>query len=118
MSNFQWLVLALLVPAMSWDAIGWLRGVGPQRIRAFRLLTLLAAALAIYDPELVSSVAAFLGIGRGADAVLYFFVLAFLATSFFLYSRIVRQQMQITELVRHLALREARQGSSGASPLG
>jgi hypothetical protein len=70
----------------------------------------LAAAVAITRPDWVQEAAIWLGIGRGADVVLYLFVLAFLATTFLFYARQLRQQQEITQLVRHLALREARRG--------
>jgi hypothetical protein len=50
------------------------------------------------------------GIGRGADAVLYLFVFAFLVTAFYFYARQVKLQRQVTELVRHIAIHEARRG--------
>ncbi len=83
-------------------------------VRLFRAAVWLAAAAAILDPLLTQKVADLLGIGRGADAVLYLFVLAFLWVSFFLYSCHLRVQRQVTQLARHIALQEARRG--GESP--
>jgi len=51
-----------------------------------------------------------LGIGRGTDLVFYLFVLAFLGAAFFFYSRLVRMQRQITQLIRDNAIREAQRG--------
>ncbi len=66
-----------------------------------------AGAAVIADPLITVRIAGAIGIGRGTDLVFYVFALAFLGTSFFFYSRMVRMQRQITELIRHIALREA-----------
>jgi hypothetical protein len=76
-----------------------------------RCLVWLAAAVGIAFPQLLTQIALALSIGRGADLVLYLSVLAFLATSFYFYSRCVSLQRQMTQLVRHLAVREARRGA-------
>jgi hypothetical protein len=64
----------------------------------------LAACGFILFPDSLTYVARALGIGRGADILLYGLTLAFLFMSFFLYARIVQLRRQMTELVRHLAL--------------
>ena len=66
--------------------------------------------MAIADPDIPQAFAARLGITRGADLVLYLFVLAFLAVSLFL-PRYFRLQGQLTDVVRHLAIQNARYGS-------
>jgi hypothetical protein len=81
-------------------------------IRWVRALVWLCAGVAIAWPNLTQQLANAVGITRGADLVFYFFVLAFLATTFYFYSRMVRLQRQVTQLVRHLALHEAQRGSS------
>jgi hypothetical protein len=50
-----------------------------------------------------------IGIERGTDLVFYMFALAFLGTSFYFYSRLIKMQRQITELIRHIAIKEAEQ---------
>ncbi|MGL4421078.1 MAG: DUF2304 family protein [Gemmataceae bacterium] len=50
-----------------------------------------------------------MGIGRGADAILYGFVLAFLWVSFWQYSQYLRLQRDLTQVVRYVAIQEARQ---------
>lgn len=89
-------------------------------IRLFRTTVWAAAAAAILDPGLTQRVANVLGIGRGADVVLYLFVLAFLWVSFFLYSCHLRVQRQVTQLARHIAIQEATRGgeSSGTAVPG
>jgi hypothetical protein len=114
-SGFQILALAFLAANLLLDIRREFRGMGHRRLRWLRILVWLTAALAIWRPDSVTQVAHWLGIGRGADVVLYAFVLAFLATSFYWYSQHVLVQRQLTEIVRHLALKEARRGGEDGS---
>jgi len=61
-------------------------------------------------------IATAVGIQRGTDLLLYVFVLGFLALTFYVYSRYVKLQRELTEVVRHVAVREARRGGPGDSP--
>src|SRR5438477_10628428 len=83
-----------------------------HRVHWLRSLIWLAAAVAIAFPNWVQATAQAVGISRGADFVFYLFVLAFLGVTFFFYARHIRTQRQITQLVRCLAIREARPGES------
>ena len=65
------------------------------------------AAVAILQPELTVRVAKALGIGRGADLVLYCSVVAMMVGFMMMYVRLQRLQRELTVVVRHLALREA-----------
>jgi hypothetical protein len=110
MTPFQVLALTLLAGALAVEVRRcWPR---PRRRRAgwWRGALLAAAAVAIVEPSLVQWLAVLLGVGRGADAVLYLVALAFLLVSFYFYARYVRLQRQLTQVVRHLALQEARRG--------
>lgn len=73
-----------------------------------RFFLWLAAFVAICWPNMTTAIATTIGIERGADLVLYVFVLSFLATSFYFYSRSVRMERQLTQVVRHLAIEGAR----------
>lgn len=64
----------------------------------------LAATIAILRPELTIRVAGILGIGRGADLVLYFLVIAYLISIFYIYQRFQKMESKISELVRYIAL--------------
>lgn len=85
-------------------------------IRLFRTTVWALAAAAILDPLLTQRVADLLGIGRGADVVLYLFVLSFLWVSFFLYSCHLHVQRQVTQLARHIAIQEATRGGGEGKP--
>lgn len=110
MNVFQYAALTLMGCLFAWDLVAAWRGTARRGIAFLRCAVWLATALAIGFPEVVQDLATAIGIGRGADVVLYVFVLAFLLTSFSLYSRQVRLQRQVTELIRHIALAEAQRG--------
>jgi len=113
MTPFQVIALSALGVVLAVEGIRWLRCPGSHGLRLIRCLVWAAAATAIAFPDLVQAVAKMLGIARGADVVLYLSVLLFLALAFFLYARVRKQQQQITDLVRHLALHDARRGHDG-----
>jgi len=112
---FQWIACSGLALALARDL--WrLRGGALRPLPwLVRGAVLLAALGAIAQPLLVTRLANAIGIGRGADVVLYLFVLAFLGTVFFFYSQQVRLQRDLTALASHLALREPRRGGPPAS---
>jgi hypothetical protein len=110
MTLFQYLSLTFLGLLLVWEVVWYARGMvlrGPWLVRC---LVWLSAALAIAFPDLAQRAAVAVGINRGADLVLYLFALAFLGVSFYFYSRMVRLQRQLTDMVRHVALQEARRG--------
>lgn len=113
MTTFQWVTLTVLTCLTVSEAAGWLRGRRGM-LPLFRTLIWLAAAVAVAEPVVVQWLAGLLGIGRGADALLYLFVLTFIGTSFYFYSRQMRLRREITQLVRHIALTEVRRGALGA----
>jgi hypothetical protein len=116
MNLFQWLSLAFLGGLLLWDLVSFARGRvlrGPWFVRC---CVWVAAMVAIARPDLTQDVAMALGITTGANLVMYLFVLAFLATAFYFYSRYVQLQRQLTEVVRHVAINEARRGSPDAAP--
>lgn len=114
MTGFQLLSILILGGLLFRDGLGFSRIAGGPVVRAARCGVWAAAAVAIAAPWLVQDVAEMLGVGRGADVILYLFVLAFLWVSFSLYAMHLRVQRQLTTMVRHVALREATFG--GAAP--
>jgi hypothetical protein len=113
---FQWIAVPALLLVLLWELAGWLRRPNWRSQRVLRMLIWLAAALAIADPDLTQRLATAVGITRGADLVFYLFVLLFIVVSFYFYARHVRTQRVLTELVRHLAIQEARRGGSAEPP--
>jgi len=105
MSGFQiasLIVLGLLFVATTAPAI---RGGGARRTGLAWSVVWLVAAAAIAWPESTALVAHVLGIGRGADFVLYCFVVIVLVGFFATYMRLRRLETHITLLTRQLALR-------------
>ncbi len=82
---------------------------------AWFLLWIAAAAL-IAAPTSATTVAGWLGIGRGADLVLYLAILGGLAASLFFYGRYRSLEVLLTEALRREALRTARQGERSIAP--
>ncbi len=113
MTAFQIFAISILVVLTVWELRGLWRRPSALGLPMIRIAVWISAVVAIANPGLVQRVADTLGIGRGANLVSYLFSLAFLATSFYFYSRYVRLERQITELVRHIALAQARREHDG-----
>jgi len=101
---FQLVALPLAVLLFLWGAVRFFLGDRPRWIALSRPLLWLAAAVAVWRPDLTTRVAQFLGIGRGADLLLYALALAFLAALFYFYRKSRQLEGDITRLVRHIAL--------------
>jgi hypothetical protein len=79
--------------------------------------TWLAAALFVAEPTILTVVAGWLGIGRGADLVLYLAVLGGLGSALYFYSRFRRIEELVTGLIRREALKAPRHGGPDTSSL-
>jgi small membrane protein len=113
---FQWVVFPPLVLLALLDGYRVLFAKPTfRRDRFLRFVVWLVAAAAVFNPALASEVAAAVGIGRGTDLVLYLFVVAFLFAAFYFYSRSVRTERQLTQVVRHIAVMEAKRGAENAN---
>ncbi|GAB1445679.1 hypothetical protein MASR2M41_13940 [Flammeovirgaceae bacterium] len=58
-------------------------------------------------PNLTNRIAHFIGVGRGADLLLYAMVILFYATFIYLYARLRKIEITQTEIIRALAIRTA-----------
>lgn len=90
------------------------RSLAVKRIIA--LLFALAAILAIVFPTVLTSVANFFGIGRGADLLLYVFIIAALLFAVATVRAKARTDARVTELARAVALMEARLAETARRP--
>lgn len=79
-------------------------------------LVWLAGLLVSLKPELASRAALVLGVGRGADVVVYFGMVVLFALVFRLFLKIALLERQITTIVRYEALDEFTNMSSRATP--
>lgn len=88
-----------------------LRQRATARTRAWKKLIMVALALAavtsILNPELTTKVANLVGVGRGADLILYLLVAVFLYVTVGFYLRFRDLERQLTVLARRLAVDEA-----------
>ena len=75
--------------------------------RLVGLLLLSLAWFSILLPEYTTVVANLLGVGRGADLILYLFGLFTVFALIILYTHVRALRLQMTALVRHLAIRDA-----------
>jgi hypothetical protein len=112
---FQVLAITLLLLIVIFDSLRVYKQSGSWIGYILRTLIWLSACLFILFPDTLTYFANRLGIGRGADVLLYLLALAFIAVSFLLYTRIVQLQRQITQLVRHLALTQPLSPALGAT---
>lgn len=81
-----------------------------QRVRAWKrillLLFLLLMVVAILAPETTNHLANFVGVGRGADLLLYCLAITFIFFVFNVYIKFQNQRNQIYRLARKLAIYE------------
>ena len=101
-------IVLLIVVAVGLVYVSRLQGARDLALR--RILALLfavLAAVAIIYPPVISAVAAFLGVGRGTDLLLYMLVIVVLATWLVQWRYNIAVQARLTELTRALALSEA-----------
>jgi hypothetical protein len=106
MNLFQGLTLALLVGLTLFTLSAGMRGAR-KRVVAFWLTVWCVGAASIVWPHATAVVAHRLGIGRGADLLLYVSVLVMFVAFFYVYTRFRRMDRQITLLVRRLAIQNA-----------
>jgi len=83
-------------------------GVRHQAIRRLMLIGFVGlAVVAVLFPVLLTQVAQFVGVGRGADLLLYGLTITFLGFMAASYRRMRHLEQHLTTLARELALREA-----------
>jgi hypothetical protein len=111
MNPFQWLTLSGVAAVLAAEFLGLCRRTAGRKLRLLRIAVWSAAAAAIVDPGIPQAIAIRIGIGRGADLVLYLVVLTFLRASFYFYSCNMQLQRQLTIVVRHLAIQNAHRGT-------
>lgn len=96
---FGTLIVRVLV-LTRWRAIGWRRSL-------LWVLLWLAGLVAVWFPQATTRAANAIGVGRGADAILYVSIALLSYLVFRLYVALDRQEQALTRLVSELALREA-----------
>lgn len=71
------------------------------------MILYLFAPIFLWYPDLTSEISQAFGIGRGLDLIVLLFIFVTGNSLYFVFSSLFKQQKMITELTRHLALREA-----------
>lgn len=104
MTVFQMLSLAVFAALVVLTLSAGVRGQVRKRIVSFWLLVWIAGATTIAWPRSTALLARALGIGRGADLVLYVSAVTMLVGFFYIYTRFRRMDRQMTLLVRRLAI--------------
>ena len=104
----QIVIKALLIGALVGFAVVLLRPTGSARGQAVRtialVLLLLTSVFAVIFPQLVNDIAVMLGVGRGADLLLYGLIVVFVANALTTARKRREQDRQITQLARQMAL--------------
>lgn len=107
----QPLIKVLLLVAVAVITLLLTRSSTGASHQAFRRLFLIGfvilTALAVLFPAMLTRVAGFVGVGRGADLLLYGLTVAFLGFVAASYRRMRLLERQVTVLARELAVREA-----------
>ena len=70
-------------------------------------LLVIAGAVAVIFPEITQDAADIVGVGRGADLVMYIAIVAVMFVLLHYYTKFVELQRQVTELTRELAILRA-----------
>ena len=118
MNVFQWIACATLAAAILRDFLSRRVPVS-WKFRVSRSIVWFAAIVAVVNPTQVTRFANLLGIGRGADIILYALTLAFLSLSFFFYAQQLRLRRELSKLAGYIALSNAERGGlepSGGTP--
>jgi hypothetical protein len=106
----MWIRIILLAGILA-TLVFFVRSQHGQRLRANKriafVLFLLANTYAVIRPDDLTWVAARVGVGRGADLVLYLLVVAFVFATANLYLRQRQLEARMAAMARAFALREA-----------
>lgn len=88
-------------------AIGWLIFLKRNKL-PFHIVTVFgllgAGCVAVVMPDTTDEIAHFVGVGRGADLVMYVSIVAILFVLVHYYSKFVEVQRNVTQLARELAI--------------
>jgi hypothetical protein len=106
MNLFQIITLPLILLLFVRSAAHLVRGTRGRTIPFLEAIIWLLAGVAILQPNLTAEIANLIGIGRGADLILYLLVLSNLISWFYFYRRLQQQESIISELVRQTAIRD------------
>jgi hypothetical protein len=113
----KFLLLAAIVLVGYYAVRGSRRAFHRVVWRGFVCLALAAAAFSVVFPNALTWVANKVGVGRGADLLLYLVTVTFMLVSVVLFRRLADLERKYVTLARTLAIREAR-GEEGHPEAG
>lgn len=112
MTLIKLLLLAAIVVVGLLAFRGSKRAIHKVLWRAYVVVVVVAAGLAVLFPDLLTNVANSVGVGRGADLILYLLVVTFMLVTVVLFRRIATLERRYTELARMMAIERASADSS------
>jgi hypothetical protein len=117
------IIKLLLVLGLAVIAISFLRNRNAIRFQASKKIALAAFAVlclvSVAAPDITNRLAELVGVGRGADLLLYLTVLGFLFVAVNTYLKFKDYDARLTRLARSVALEEAvRRRAAGGGPAG
>ena len=73
-------------------------------VRIFFLLLFFVGIVFAFSPNITNNLAKFFGVGRGADLMMYLFILFSFFAFVFIYAKFRKIQRQLTEIIRKDAI--------------
>lgn len=105
------LVQVILILAVIFISVYFMRSRGSSRTNAYKKMALLLFALAaivtVLFPELLTYAAEFVGVGRGSDLLLYGLTVVVIFQMFNNYAKDKHNQRRMVELSRKVAILDA-----------
>ena len=114
MNGFQVVFVSIAGIMLCVSLISIFRGGVTLRGGLLWALLWAAAGIAIARPDITVVIARRLGIGRGADLVLYCSVVGMGVGFLWVYAKLQKLRREMTTLVREIALRDARMPATGS----
>ncbi len=116
MTLFQWLAGGLMTIFAIAEIVLQSLQMSRRSISSIRLCVWCSALILILNPNLTDVLASSLSIGRGVDVILYFTVIAFAISFFYVIHALERQREQLTLLVRSIAISQPFSKAQTRSP--
>ncbi len=102
----QFIISIFAVIAIFGVVLRFRKGALSRKGIAIWLLLWVAVLIALWNPTITNRIAGFLGVGRGADAVLYVSSVVLFYTMFRLYGRLEHLEHQLSEMAKKSALKD------------
>lgn len=116
------IIKLLLLVGLVVIGLSFLRNRNTMRFQAGKKIALAGFALlclvSVANPEITNSLADLVGVGRGADLLLYVTVLGFLFVAVNTYLKFKDYDARLTRLARSLAIEQARRTAPHHEPDG